>query len=61
MTFDLKKQQIEHLIFHFYFLNSDISIIIELTVIPFYTDVKNISVEGTVSQIFYLGLSLYFI
>ena len=39
----------------------DISLIIEITVITFHTDVKNIHMEGIVSQILYLGLSFYFI
>ena len=59
MKFDLKKQQIKYQFFHFYFLNCDISLILEITVITFYTDVKNIHMEGTVSQMFYLGLSFY--
>ena len=33
----------------------------KLPVLNFYADVKNIRMEGTVSQIFYLGLSFYFI
>ena len=33
----------------------------ELLVMTFCTDVKNIHMEGTVSQIFYLGLSFNFI
>ena len=42
--------------FSLYFLNSDISLIVEITVIHFYTDVNIIHIEGTVSQIFYLRL-----
>ena len=36
-------------------------LIIEITIIKFYTDVKHIHIEGTVSQILYLELSVYFI
>ena len=61
MKFDLKKKLIKNQFFHFYFLNSDILLTIEITIIKFYTDVKNIHIEGTVSQILYLGLSFYFI
>ena len=61
MKFDLKKMLIENQFFYFYFLNSHILLIIVITVIQFYTDVKNIHMEGTVSQICYLGLSFYFI
>ena len=61
MKFGFKKKQILNEIFHFYFLNSDILLIIKITIIKFYTDIKNIHMEGTVSQIFYLGLSFYFI
>ena len=57
----LKKRQIKNLFFHFYFLNSDILLNNELTVISFYTDVQNIPLEGTVSQISDLGLSSDFI
>ena len=42
-------------------LNSNISLIIEITVIKCYTHIKNIHMEGTVSQNFYSGLSFYFI
>ena len=42
MKFDLKREQIKHLMFHFYFMNSYILLIIELTVIKLYTNVKNI-------------------
>ena len=61
MKIDLKKKVIKNLFFHFDFLNSDISLVIEITIIKLYTDVKNIHMEGTVSRIFYLGLSFYFI
>ena len=54
MKFDLKKEQILNHFFHFYFLNSDISLVIEVTIIKFYTDVKNIHTEGIVSHFFIL-------
>ena len=58
MTFYPKKQKIKDLLFYFYFLNMDILLNNELLVMKFCTDVKNIHMEGTVSQIVYLGLSL---
>ena len=61
MKFDLKKNLNKNLFFHFNFLNINISLIMKLPVLKVYTDVKNTRMEGTVSQIFYLGLSFYFI
>ena len=61
MTFYPKKQKIKDLFVQFYFLNMDILLDNKLPVIQFCTDVKNIHMEGTVSQIFYSGLSFYFI
>ena len=55
------KKLIQNQFLHFYFLNIDISLIVEIAVIKSNTDVKNIHMEGTLSQIFYLGLSFYFI
>ena len=49
-----------NLLFHFYFLNMDISLNSYTLVIKFYTNILNSPVEGTVSQIFYLGLGFYF-
>ena len=49
-----------NLFFHFYFFNIDISLNIYTLVIKFYTGALNIPPEGTVSQIFYLGPSFYF-
>ena len=60
MKFDLKRRQILNLVFHLYFLNSDISLIIELTVIECYTDVKDIHIGRTVSQHSYVGLSFFY-
>ena len=47
-------------IFHFHFLNKDFSLNIEVNVLKSFTDVKNILIEGSLSQIFYLGLSFCF-
>ena len=49
-----------NLFFHFYFLDMDISLNIYTLVMKFYTGVLNILLEGTVSQIFNLGLGFYF-
>ena len=61
MTVYPKKQKIKDLFFHFYFLNMDILLNNELPVMIFFTDVKNIHMEGIMSQIFYLGVSFNFI
>ena len=37
---------------HFYFLNMDILLNIQVRIMKFYTHVKNICMEGIVSQIF---------
>ena len=46
---------------NFYFLNKDFPLNIEVNVLKFSIDVKNILMEGTVSQIFDLGLRFCFI
>ena len=56
-----KKKQTKNLFFHFYFLNKDISLNIRVRELRFGTYLNNIHMEGTVSPIFYLGLSFYFI
>ena len=61
MTFYSKKRQIKCLFFHFYFLNMDILLNNKPPVIKLYTGVINTHVEGTLSQISYLGLSFSFI
>ena len=38
-------------IYHFYFLNTDISLDIDVTELKFAIQVKNIAIEGSVSQI----------
>ena len=47
--------------FHFYFLNKGVSPNIQVNILKFSTDVKNILIEGSVSQNFDLGLSFCFI
>ena len=47
--------------FHFYFLNMDISVNIQVTEMKFLTKVNSIQMEGTVSHIYYIGLSFVFI
>ena len=49
-----------NLFFHFYFLNMDILLNIYTLVIQFYTEILNIPLERTVSQIFDLGPGFYF-
>ena len=46
--------------FHFYFLNNDISITIYAIEMNFSVCISNVLPEGSVSQIFYLGPSYYF-
>ena len=43
--------------FHLYFLNKDFSLNTEVNVLKSSTYVKNVLMEGSVSQIFYIGLS----
>ena len=57
----LTKEQEKKLFSHFYFLNKDISLNIQAKIMKFQTHVKNIHMEGTVSQIFYIGPSFYFV
>ena len=47
--------------FNFYFLNKDLLLTIEVNVFKFSTDVRNIRMEGSMSQILDLGLSFCFI
>ena len=49
------------LFFHFFFLNKDFWLNSKVKILKFSTDVKNIVIEGSVSQIFDLGLSFCFI
>ena len=48
------------LFFHFYFLNMDILLYTYSRIMIFCTGVDNTFLEGTVSQIFDLALSFYF-
>ena len=50
----------ENWFFNFYFLNWDISLNIHFPNIKFHIHIKNIYMEGTVSQIFYLSPSFNF-
>ena len=47
--------------FHLFFLAKDFSLDIVYWILNFFRDVKNILLEGTVSQILYSGSSFYFI
>ena len=49
------KKYIRKLFSHFYFLNVDIFLIMQDPTFKFYIHIKNITVEGTVSQIFDIG------
>ena len=46
--------------FHFYLFNMDSALNIYTLVIKVYTGVPNIALEGSVSQIVYLGPGFYF-
>ena len=46
--------------FHFYFAAKDYSLNTVSLILKFIRDVKNTTVEGTVSQFFYAGLSSHF-
>ena len=56
-----KRTQIKDLFFHFYIFNKDISLNIYDTNMKCSTGVKRIRREGTMSQIFDLGLIFHFI
>ena len=49
------KKYIRKLFLHFYFLNVDIFLTMQDPTLKFYIHIENINVEGTVSQIFYIG------
>ena len=51
----LKERRIFNLLFHFYFLIHDFSLNMLLINLILYTLIDNSQMEGTVSQIFYLG------
>ena len=52
---DKVKKYIRKLFLHFYFLNVNIFLTTQDPTSKFYIHIKNITVEGTVSQIFYIG------
>ena len=57
---DSRKVWILNLFYHFYFLNMDISLNIEVSIIKFATGIDKNHMQGTLSQIYYLGLGFYF-
>ena len=61
VRFDFIQILVSNPCFHFYFFNTDILLNIDVTELEFGTQVKNITIKGSMSQIFYLGLSFYFI
>ena len=46
--------------FHLYFLNMDISLIMTVTCMTICIDIARTHMEGSVSQIMYLGFSFHF-
>ena len=46
--------------FHFYFFNKDISFVSLDIIMKFWTVIHKVLIEGSVSQIFCLGLSSHF-
>ena len=57
---DMGREKGKILIFHVIFLNKDISIIVADIILNFCMLVLYILLEGSVSQILYLGPSFYF-
>ena len=57
---NFKKKNILKPIFHFYFLIQDFSLNMEFFILKLYLHVYNIHSEGTVSQHFKIGISLFF-
>ena len=53
-------EKLENWLFNFYFLNQNISLNINFPIIKFHIHIENIWMEGTVSQILYLGPSFDF-
>ena len=54
------REKCKILVFHVIFLNKDISITVLDIVLKLYVPVLHTHPEGSVSQIFYLGTSSYF-
>ena len=59
-TLFIRKVDFNHF-FPFYLLAKDLSLNIVYWISIFFRDVKNIPLEGSASQILFLGLSFYFI
>ena len=59
--FIFQKILIKNLFFHFYFLNPDFKLTIISTTLQLCSLLDNVYLEGTVSQIFYIGPSFYFL
>ena len=57
----IEPYETENCIFSWYFFNGDISLNIVFPYMKFYILILHIVIEGTVSQIFDLGPSFYFI
>ena len=60
VDFDSWKVWILNLFYYFYFFNIDISLNIEVSTIKFSTGIDKNNMQGTMSQIIYLGLDFYF-
>ena len=58
--FNFLKIIIKILFYHFYFSNQDISLTIKPPYLKVCNQINNVYLEGTMSQIFYLGPSFYF-
>ena len=54
------KKYIRKLFSNFYILNVDFFLTMQDPTFKFYIHIKNITVEGTVSQIFYIGPGSFF-
>ena len=57
---EIGREKSKILIFHVIFLNKDIFIIVADIILKFCMSVLHMLPEGSVSQIFYLGPSFYF-
>ena len=59
-NFNFKELSIKLHLLYFYFFNWNFSLILRSTLLELYGYIKNILIEGTVSQNFDVGLSFYF-
>ena len=57
---EIENNENENIIFHFHFLNKDISVTNKEKLMKFSRDVLHVMSEGNMSQIFYLGPSFHF-